>query len=488
MICPSCRGENPQGMRFCRSCGTALGGPPAPAPSPMAPGGPLANMPPAGPLVTLIPGQLQPHGMPPGMPGSGPVPSTLPPNTPTPAVARNASSPVAPQPRPAPMIGNSPVSAPSGGYSPEVPPTLPPNTPSPIAAMRAANNPPPASMPFGSDIPPTLPPSNNSYGDIPPTLPPNAAQSRANQPAAGGGMLTCPRCSSATPSSFAYCQNCGFHLGAVAPTNPDTPRPRAASSPQSPIQAPMAALNLPVDPGGATLAAPASRPQATPDPAAGRAPAWGTAVLVNRDGSDGERFPLAGEAAIVGRKGADIAFDEDRFLARQHARLDRGADGSVRVTPMDAVNGVFRKADTPVELADGLTILVGREVLRFERVEAEERAAAPLVRHGVAVFGSPPREPYGRFVQLIPSGGARDVRHLAGDEVVLGREEGDIVFRDDQFMSRRHAAVNWDGKRAMLTDLGSSNGTFIRLLASTVIKNGDHLRMGDQLLRIELGR
>ena len=86
----------------------------------------------------------------------------------------------------------------------------------------------------------------------------------------------------------------------------------------------------------------------------------------------------------------------------------------------------------------------------------------PLVRHGVALFGSPPREPWGRLLQIIPSGGYRDVRHLVGEEVVLGREEGDIVFRDDAFMSRRHAAVTWDGKRAQITDLGSSNGTFVR--------------------------
>jgi pSer/pThr/pTyr-binding forkhead associated (FHA) protein len=107
------------------------------------------------------------------------------------------------------------------------------------------------------------------------------------------------------------------------------------------------------------------------------------------------------------------------------------------------------------------------------------------VRHGVALFGSPPRDPWARIVQLIPSGGARDIRHLVGEEVVLGREEGDIVFRDDAFMSRRHAAITWDGRRALLTDLGSSNGTFVRLTGPTSIKNGDHVRLGDQLLRIE---
>lgn len=262
-----------------------------------------------------------------------------------------------------------------------------------------------------------------------------------------------------------------------------------------------------IDPQGATLASDGARaaagvpargakpptnpaplistPQPTPRPSGAPGNAWGSAVLVNRDGSDGARFPLASEDTIVGRAGADIAFDEDRFLARQHARISRAANGDVKVHPIDTTNGVFKKAEGSVEISDGVIILVGREVLRFERVATEERTVNPLIRHGVALFGSPPRDPWGRIIQLIPSGGARDIRHLVGEEVVLGREEGDIVYRDDAFMSRRHAAITWDGKRAMITDLGSSNGTFIRIVGPTPIKNGDHVRMGDQLMRIE---
>jgi pSer/pThr/pTyr-binding forkhead associated (FHA) protein len=221
--------------------------------------------------------------------------------------------------------------------------------------------------------------------------------------------------------------------------------------------------------------------------AAAPAGAWGTAVLVNRDGSDGQRFTLSSDDTIVGRAGADIAFEDDRFLARQHARLARDASG-VKIIALDAFNGVFKKADGPVELGDGAVVLVGREVLRFERVDTEERAQQPLVRHGVALFGSPPRDPWGRLVQLVPSGGHRDVRHLVGEEIVLGREEGEIVFRDDAFMSRRHAALTWDGKACRITDLGSSNGTFVRVTGQAALKHGDHVRVGDQLLRIELAR
>jgi pSer/pThr/pTyr-binding forkhead associated (FHA) protein len=347
------------------------------------------------------------------------------------------------------------------------------------------------SEPLDPTVPPSMPPSPSpiSLGMMPTSL---AAPALRAAPAA---TIACPRCGTQTPLGFAYCQQCGLHMQALQPTDPaGDARPRGPTSPPPLGIAFGGKLDRPIDPHAGTIAqddlqagslpggraAPASSPQP--------GPGWGTGVLVNRDGSDGQRYPLAGEYLVIGRAGADIAFDEDRFLARQHARLERGGDGVIKVQSLDTLNGVFRKADAPVELADGTTILVGREVLRFERVEPEEAKVHPLVRHGVALFGSPPREPWGRLVQLVPSGGYRDVRHLAGEEIVLGREEGDLVFRDDAFMSRRHAAVTWDGKRAQITDLGSSNGTFIRITGPTVLRHGDHIRLGDQLLRIELGR
>jgi pSer/pThr/pTyr-binding forkhead associated (FHA) protein len=339
-------------------------------------------------------------------------------------------------------------------------------------------------------------------------IPPSAAGSTPKP--AGQQMITCPRCGTPTPVGFAYCQQCGLHMQAMQPTDPGQlsgPRAAVKASPSNAIGNPgvdpmMATLahdgpragQIAPPPAGAPPGAPApvaiapSGPIVAPATAAASGPAWGQAVLVNRDGTDGQRFNLAGEYAVVGRAGADIAFDDDRFLARQHARFERGGDGNVRVHSLDTLNGVFKKADLPIDLVDGMTILVGREVLRFEKVDPEEVRVHPLIRHGVALFGSPPREPWGRFVQIIPSGGYRDVRHLSGEEIVLGREEGDIVFRDDAFMSRRHAAVTWDGKKAQITDLGSSNGTFVRITGPTAIKNGDHVRMGDQLLRIELGK
>lgn len=293
--------------------------------------------------------------------------------------------------------------------------------------------------------------------------------------AALGTTSACPRCGAQTPAGLPFCQQCGVNLQAVASTDPGA-RPGQAAVAGS------------IDPQGATLAAPPSLAQAAAVAAASRAPAasgWGCVVLVNRDGSDGERFALRTETVEIGRAGAEISFAQDRFLARSHARLERGSEG-VRLVCLDTINGVFRRVELPVELEDGAVLLAGRQVLRYERVGAEEAAAEPLVQHGVALFGSPPRAPWGRLLELLPSGGVRDLRHLNGPEFVIGREEGDWVVRDDAFLSRRHVAINWDGQRARLTDLGSSNGTFLRLSGKVPLRHGEHLRMGDQLFRVEL--
>ena len=72
--------------------------------------------------------------------------------------------------------------------------------------------------------------------------------------------------------------------------------------------------------------------------------------------------------------------------------------------------------------------------------------------------------------------------------VSIGREAGNTVQIDDHEVSRRHAEIRRGGSGYLLTDLGSSNGTFVRLGGTTTVKHGEHVRMGDQLFRIELRR
>ena len=92
-------------------------------------------------------------------------------------------------------------------------------------------------------------------------------------------------------------------------------------------------------------------------------------------------------------------------------------------------------------------------------------------------------------MRLVVSTGPLAGRALAVERrLVVGRDEGcDLVLEEDEKVSRRHCAFspNPDGTLT-LEDLGSSNGTFLRLGAPSFVDNGDQFLIGRQLVRVEL--
>ncbi len=266
-------------------------------------------------------------------------------------------------------------------------------------------------------------------------------------------VVTCSRCHGTNTAGQPYCQFCGARL--------------------TPEQAPEPA---PSPPDGALRDASAGEPPAR-------------LVVIAQDGTPGTEYPIIGAQAEIGREDGAIRLATDPYVSPRHLLISR-RNGRFFVRDLESVNGVYVRLRAAEVLRHADLVLIGLEVLRFELVSDAERGLGPATERGTRVFGSPSVPRHARLCQLTVEGVSRDVYYLSRDETVIGREAGDLVFTNDPFMSRRHVSVDRDPATGAFTlrDLGSSNGTFLAIRGERELTSGDHLRVGQHLFRLDIGR
>ncbi len=107
---------------------------------------------------------------------------------------------------------------------------------------------------------------------------------------------------------------------------------------------------------------------------------------------------------------------------------------------------------------------------------------APAIPPPLPRPAPPPRF---RLTLLRSDGRAGATFPLEKDEVVCGRGVGEVRLGDDPAISPRHARFTRRGDVLSVEDLGSLNGTFLRLREPRRIALGEEIRVGRQLLRLE---
>jgi pSer/pThr/pTyr-binding forkhead associated (FHA) protein len=86
--------------------------------------------------------------------------------------------------------------------------------------------------------------------------------------------------------------------------------------------------------------------------------------LLMDEGETGFTYQLKDETAI-GRADGDITFPHDGFVSSQHARIIRRGNDFILVDE-GSRNGTFLRIKGEVKLEPGDTIVIGRQLLRFE--------------------------------------------------------------------------------------------------------------------------
>lgn len=183
-------------------------------------------------------------------------------------------------------------------------------------------------------------------------------------------------------------------------------------------------------------------------------------------GVESDEYRVGGEGATtIGRRNCDLSFSDDALLSDRHASIVPVAEGFL-LRDDASQNGTYLKLlpGQPHEVSKGDLLTLGRQFL---------------------VAG---RDDQGCFVDQFDSAGQKKARHRVRPESqILGRQSPEITLdRADKSLSRRHAAVESADGRLRVTDLNSSNGTYLKVRDAVRLRHGDRFRVGQQLLQFSL--
>ena len=234
---------------------------------------------------------------------------------------------------------------------------------------------------------------------------------------------------------------------------PVPPKPAAAPTPATPTAAPApAAPQSAIVPPAPSHAEAAKRPVSEVQ-----------LVSLHPDDTPEETFPLVKDQVAIGKKAPDIACGDDVYMADTHAVLTKKGDGFV-LEDKSGGSGVW--------------------------LRAKGQAGRPLGENDLVWIGA-------QILMVVKQGSGWAVTHYNAEGVqqqtypipdkglITGRTEAVSLDKADLSLSRRHAQFRVEGGKLGIFDLGSKNGTYVKLMAPTPLVNGDEFRVASKRFRFE---
>jgi hypothetical protein len=125
------------------------------------------------------------------------------------------------------------------------------------------------------------------------------------------------------------------------------------------------------------------------------------------------------------------------------------------------------------------------------RLETDPRREAPAPsagRRSVLLADKPKAPVVGWFVALTGPQKGEDFRIREGPNVIGSAPDADIVLHDTA-ISGKHASLRYKDQRFTITDLDSTNGTFLNDRADPIareeLKDNDMIRVGEVTLKFK---
>ena len=224
------------------------------------------------------------------------------------------------------------------------------------------------------------------------------------------------------------------------------------------------------------------KPEPEPEPEPEPAQRWEMTIQVLKSFSGEKRTErFTADTLMVGREDADLTFPDDPHLESPHMRLSL-KDGKIKAEDLSSCNGFYKRVTSPVELVHGTRFLVGEQVLRFDYFNP---VRILKMQDGTYFCGSATPAWKFRVVQVLKGDVEGSVYCFTAQHVTMGREDSEINFPDDRFISYEHAEIEAKDGRYYLNDRSSRNGTYVQVDTSATLDKGDIVAVGRALLRVD---
>jgi pSer/pThr/pTyr-binding forkhead associated (FHA) protein len=206
-------------------------------------------------------------------------------------------------------------------------------------------------------------------------------------------------------------------------------------------------------------------------------------LLVETPGSVPEERAFSGSTVLIGRSaksGNNIVLAEDEMVSRQHARLEREADGGWTLYDLRTTNGT-RVNGTLIEnrsLQHKDIIEIGRTKLTVKMPQMSVQAADTLP----AVC---PTTAAAAELAVVLNG--IEVDHFVlGTDTLIGRGVTNDIVLDDRSVALRHARITVENQTAAeglsMDPPAVLNGVPMELGSKYPLRHGDTLTLGDMVL------
>ena len=189
---------------------------------------------------------------------------------------------------------------------------------------------------------------------------------------------------------------------------------------------------------------------------------------------------------FIGRGNCDANYPSDALLSPRHASLAI-RQGKLILKDQESRNGTFVKLRHDTELKPGDVFLLGRELFRFVTKSLEEAQPSPagtMVMTGTPKLSGGPIAAKLEHIQL--TGEVIEEFTLDRRETSLGRTNGDLIFKNDPYMSGTHARIVAQPGRFILQDLKSTNGIYRRIRGEAELADGEEFFLGEQRFRVAI--